>query len=347
MGDRGNGWFTVASDIDVRVGCSQVAPESKPDDPDGSIYGITTARCTRRDLRPAVDNPSRDARAPATSRLHNEFPPHGSPNTGVLPLLQGPRPPRLMPRLDRLDTPRRANRENGNEASDTAAHWRSRGTGVVTAAGRFAPTTQGCTRLDRRGARRGVARYRNDAHTGRSPHHCPGVLRACSRHHGHVLPSLDEITPLDPAAARVVADDSPRYRRAKLWLESTLRKTPVLLGAHQLTVANEMLSDPLEYQRSAVYKALDPANLRPHILIADAVGLGKTIEIGMILAELVRPGRGERILIVTYSSRCNMRCGPASHCHSCASTPSASSASGKNYPPPQPVQSLQASHHLD
>ena len=60
-----------------------------------------------------------------------------------------------------------------------------------------------------------------------------------------------------------------------------------------------MLADSLGYQRAAVRKALDPKNLRTRILLADAVGLGKTLEIGMILAELVRRGRGERILIVT------------------------------------------------
>ena len=104
---------------------------------------------------------------------------------------------------------------------------------------------------------------------------------------------------LDPAQATVVADDSPHYRRSRLWLEATLRKTAVPLDGAALTVSVDMLADPLGYQQTAVRKALDQGNLRTRILLADAVGLGKTLEIGMILSELIRRGRGERILIVT------------------------------------------------
>ena len=111
--------------------------------------------------------------------------------------------------------------------------------------------------------------------------------------------SLDEIVPLEPVDATVVADDSPRYRTARLWLESTIRKTPHPIGEQALSVATRGLADALSYQQSAVRKALDPANLRPRLLLADAVGLGKTLEIGMILSELVRRGRGDRILVVT------------------------------------------------
>lgn len=84
-----------------------------------------------------------------------------------------------------------------------------------------------------------------------------------------------------------------------MWLEATLRKTAVPLDVPDLTVSTHMLATALDYQQSVVRTALDPANLRPRILLADAVGLGKTLEIGMILAELVRRGRGDRILIVS------------------------------------------------
>ncbi|MGH3628592.1 MAG: SNF2-related protein [Sciscionella sp.] len=111
--------------------------------------------------------------------------------------------------------------------------------------------------------------------------------------------SLDTIEALDPADAQLVQDDSPNFRRSRLWVEAVLRKTPVPLHERGLTVSQRMLLDPLDFQRQAVAEALDPARLRPRLLIADAVGLGKTLEIGMILSELARRGRAERILVVT------------------------------------------------
>ena len=111
--------------------------------------------------------------------------------------------------------------------------------------------------------------------------------------------TLDEITPLDPEQAELVRDDSPRFRRSRLWVEAMLRKTPIPLHEPGLTVSQDMLLDALGFQRQAVAEALDPKRLRPRLLIADAVGLGKTLEIGMILAELTRRGRADRVLVVT------------------------------------------------
>jgi superfamily II DNA or RNA helicase len=111
--------------------------------------------------------------------------------------------------------------------------------------------------------------------------------------------ALDDIELLDPRQARLCPDASPRHRRTRLWLEASLRRTPMPFGEPSLTVSDGMLVNRLEYQRRAVAHALSPENLRPRILIADAVGLGKTLEIGMLLAELTRRGRADRVLVVT------------------------------------------------
>ena len=109
--------------------------------------------------------------------------------------------------------------------------------------------------------------------------------------------SLDRVQPLDPNGTRLVPDNTPNFRSSRLYLESLLRKTPVPISESRLTVGPLQLLDSMEYQRQPVAKALEA--LQPRILIADAVGLGKTLEVGMLLSELIRRGRGERILVVT------------------------------------------------
>jgi superfamily II DNA or RNA helicase len=109
--------------------------------------------------------------------------------------------------------------------------------------------------------------------------------------------NLDYMEPLRPEETRLVADDTPNFRQSRLYLEAVIRKTPVPARETALAVSHQQLLDRLEYQRRATYKAF--TGLRPRLLIADAVGLGKTLEVGSILSELIRRGRGEKILVVT------------------------------------------------
>lgn len=108
---------------------------------------------------------------------------------------------------------------------------------------------------------------------------------------------LDAIEPIDPARTRLVPDNTPGFRRSRLWLEALLRRTPLEATDARLAVGHRGLLDELVFQRRPAALALQ--NLRPRILVADAVGLGKTLEIGMLLAELIRRGRGERICVIT------------------------------------------------
>ncbi|MDT0608693.1 DEAD/DEAH box helicase [Streptomyces lancefieldiae] len=110
---------------------------------------------------------------------------------------------------------------------------------------------------------------------------------------------LDQVELLDPRRTRLVPDDSPNFRRSRLFLEAVLRKTPLPQAERGLALADSFLLDSLPYQQRPAQLALSGRNLRPRLLIADVVGLGKTLEIGLTLAELIRRGRGERILVVT------------------------------------------------
>jgi superfamily II DNA or RNA helicase len=127
--------------------------------------------------------------------------------------------------------------------------------------------------------------------------HCTGTSGLVHDTEASFVTNLDHVEPLRPEETTLVADDSPNYRRSRLYLEAMIRKTPVPAREAALAVSHHQLLDRLEYQRRAAHKAF--TGLRPRLLIADAVGLGKTLEVGSILSELIRRGRGDKILVVT------------------------------------------------
>ncbi|OMB88511.1 hypothetical protein A5743_21125 [Mycolicibacterium conceptionense] len=101
--------------------------------------------------------------------------------------------------------------------------------------------------------------------------------------------SLDTIDRLDPRDGKLVADESAGFRSSRLWLESIRRSSPVPASETRITVGHRGLLDRMDYQLRPASQALQ--NLRPRILIGDAVGLGKTLEIGIPLSELICRGR--------------------------------------------------------
>lgn len=113
------------------------------------------------------------------------------------------------------------------------------------------------------------------------------------------IEALDEpIRVVDPKTTEPVHDSSPFYRDTRLFLEALLRQS--VPPDTRLTIGHRGAMDVLPFQ-------LDPARLalgqpRQRILIADAVGLGKTIECGVLLTEMIRRGRGRRILVLTVKS---------------------------------------------
>ncbi|MEB3186591.1 MAG: DEAD/DEAH box helicase [bacterium] len=117
---------------------------------------------------------------------------------------------------------------------------------------------------------------------------------------------LDELEPridvLRPEDTVFVADPSPRFLRSRLYLEGRLRKLPPSgePGTIALQVGHRAHMDVLAYQLVPAHLALSQP--RPRILIADAVGLGKTLEAGILLSELIHRGRAKRILVVTVKS---------------------------------------------
>ncbi len=103
---------------------------------------------------------------------------------------------------------------------------------------------------------------------------------------------------LDPASTQLVDDPSSGYRASLLYLDTLLRKTPPTDGL--IHVAQQAAMDQLPFQLDPALQALRQS--RQRILIADSVGLGKTLEAGILVSELIARGRGKRILVLAVKS---------------------------------------------
>lgn len=110
--------------------------------------------------------------------------------------------------------------------------------------------------------------------------------------------SLEEYEVITPEATRLVPDTTNGYRKTKLFIETVLRNSSFY--SEGIEIAGKAAIRPNNYQFVPTIKALSLP--RPRILIADGVGLGKTIQVGIFITEMIRRGKGQRILLVTPKS---------------------------------------------
>src|SRR4030095_15680084 len=91
---------------------------------------------------------------------------------------------------------------------------------------------------------------------------------------------------------------SRTYNDALLYLESHRRRS--IPNDEFIHLGHRGVMDLVPYQLDPALQALKQP--RQRILIADATGLGKTLEAGILTTELIQRGRGQRILVVALKS---------------------------------------------
>ena len=135
---------------------------------------------------------------------------------------------------------------------------------------------------------------------------CEGLSELVRGKEGRFLTTIENdpaigakaIEILDPATTKLVEDRSSNYRGTLLYIESLLRqRVPTDENIH---FGHQAAMDPLPFQLDPTLTALKQP--RQRILIADTVGLGKTLEAGILMSELMRRGKGKRILVLAVKS---------------------------------------------
>ena len=128
---------------------------------------------------------------------------------------------------------------------------------------------------------------------------CDGLSTLVKGTESIFLTQLEEgVQILDPAETMLVDDASSGYANSLLFIESHLRRQSI--NDERIHVAHQGAMDLVPYQLDPALQALQQP--RQRILIADAVGLGKTLEAGILVSELIHRGRGKRILVLTLKS---------------------------------------------
>ena len=130
---------------------------------------------------------------------------------------------------------------------------------------------------------------------GRQAWRCIGISEIVRDQEAVFLEEYEpDVRVLDPRKTKLSRDLSSQHRAGRLYIESLLREVPPPDNA--LAIGHRAAMDALDFQLDPAWKALERP--RQRILIADAVGLGKTLEAGILLSELIRRGRAKRILVV-------------------------------------------------
>ena len=127
---------------------------------------------------------------------------------------------------------------------------------------------------------------------------CIGISPLVKDKEAIFLTDLEKIEAGDPTKVKLVKDESPRYTKSLLYLESQWRqKNPTDKNIH---IGHKAAMDLMPFQLEPTKISLNRTRCR--ILIADTVGLGKTLEAGILMSELIIRGKGKRILVVTSKS---------------------------------------------